>query len=785
MIRRSWENRKIRKFVKISLIILIFLAIVYWLIPLPEPLFEANYSTVVWDEDGHLLRAFLNTDEQWYLAPVDEHQIPEKLKLAILNFEDRHFYRHPGVNPFSIARAVWQNLASGAVKSGASTITMQVIRLATKNRRTIGNKMLEILQAIKLEVKFTKEQIFKMYVHHAPYGGNIIGYQAASLAYFNKRPGQLTWAEAAMLAVLPNSPGMISPVMNRKELLQKRNRLLEKLSRKKVLSPEIYRSSIVEPLPGYRPSFFNLAPHLAQTLKESENQRPGHIHTYIKREYQQGIEKLVSRHLKYLNSRGIRNGSAIVVETATGRVRAYVGSQDFFDMENGGQVDGVTAPRSTGSILKPFLYALAMDEGLILPQTRIRDIPSYFGSFSPANADRKYNGLVSADEALIRSLNVPAVRLLNAYGFHQFFLFLEAAGLTTLFRRPDDYGLTLILGGAEASLFDLARLYRGLGSYGHFSPLRITKKDRLPDPAPASISAEACYLTLNILRQLKRPGAEYYWDQYQHQYPLAWKTGTSYGQRDAWSVGVSPRWTIGVWVGNFSGEGNSNLSGAACAAPLMFDIFNSLPKGGDRHWFSRKGLRFRTVELCQETGFAAGPECERTIRIDGPRSVKPLRRCPFHHSIFVTPDEKYSVCSRCWQPGNYRKIKKLIYPPDVSQYLREAGVILAHLPPHRPGCPGQNQSRPLQILYPVPNARIWLPRDFSGDLQKITLRVAHRSRNRHIFWYLDDVYQGKTRDPHKLAVPFKAGWHRLTVVDEDGNRQTRKFYVAVKSEKPR
>jgi penicillin-binding protein 1C len=776
-------NQRLKKILRWGIIVLFALLILYWLIPLPRPLFEADYSTAVWDEEGRLLRAFLNEGEQWYFAPDPERKIPEKLKRATLYFEDRYFYSHPGFNPVSLVRAAWQNLSAGTVKSGASTITMQVIRLALKKRRNLGNKLLEILQAVKLEIRFSKDRILKMYVDHAPYGGNIIGFQAASLMYFDKKPDQLTWAEAAMLAVLPNSPGLISPETNREKLREKRNRLLKKLLDKGVLSLQTYRASLNEPLPRGKGSFFYHAPHLARTLKERAGPKAGHIHTYIRREYQRGVEKLVARHLKYLNSRGIGNGCAIVVETASGRVRAYVGSQDFFDEEHGGQVDGVMAPRSTGSILKPFLYALAMDEGLILPQTRIRDIPSFFGAFSPTNADRQYNGLVSAEEALIRSLNVPAVRLLNGYGFQRFYLFLKSAGISTLFRRPDDYGLTLILGGAETSLYDLAALYCGLGNRGHFAPLRIIKQDRSPGPARRQplIGPEACHLTLNILKQLKRPGAEYYWEQYQHQYPIAWKTGTSYGQRDAWSLGVTPRWAIGVWVGNFSGEGNNNLSGAACAAPLMFDIFNYLPKQSGDNWFDRRGLHFRSLNLCPDTGFTAGSDCPRTVRVDAPPSLKPLMACPFHQSIFVTLDEKYRVCSRCWQPGQYKRIRRLVYPPDVSQYLREAGVILSSLPPHRPDCPGQDETRPLQIIYPVPRAKIWLPRDFDGNLQKVTLRAAHRSQDRSIYWYLDDVYRGATRDSHKLAVTFKEGWHRLTVVDEDGNRLSRRFYIAVKS----
>ena len=771
----------LKRFVQVVLVVFLFFLLLYVVVPLPDPLFEKDYSTVVLDERGSILRAFLNENQQWHFPPQKSFTIPAKLKKAILLFEDRYFYKHPGVNPAALVRALFQNISSGEIKSGASTLSMQVIRLASKRKRTIWNKCLEILQALKLEVNYSKEEILKMYVNHAPYGGNIIGYYAASMKYFNRPPDQLTWSQAATLAVLPNAPGLISPLMNREHLIKKRNALLYTLLEEKMIDKETYESSLREPTPGNAESFFLNAPHLARTLKSRYNIESEYIHTTILKEYQVPIEAMVKTHLTYLKSRGIRNGAAVVVETATGKVRAYVGSQDFFDNKNSGQVDGVIAPRSSGSILKPFLYALAMDEGLVLPSTVIRDVPSYFGSFSPSNANKKYNGLVTAREALICSLNVPAVRLLNTYGLYKFYIFLKAAGVSTLFREPDEYGLTLVLGGAETTLFDLAILYRGLGSYGKFSPLLLFPKNKHKTYQPGRdvgmqlLSPGACWLTLNVLRELKRPGAEYYWQQYQNQYPIAWKTGTSYGQRDAWAVGVNPAWTIAIWVGNFDGEGNSNISGAGCAAPLMFDIFNYLPKSYEKNWFDKSRVDLVPVRLCMDTGFLAGPDCERTFTAYSPRVKKPLKRCPFHKSIYVTSDETFQVCSLCWEPGKYKKIKKLIYPPDVTQYLREAGVIVSNSPPHQPHCPGLDEVKPLQIIYPVPNARLWIPRDFDGTLQKITFTAAHRVPDRKVFWYLDNVYMGVTEQRHKMAVNLSAGPHRLEVVDETGNRARRQF----------
>jgi penicillin-binding protein 1C len=763
------------------------LVVTYLAVPLPDPLFENDYSTVILDQEGNILRAFMNSKQQWYFPPEPGLTVPYKLEQSILFFEDRHFYKHPGVNPFSLLRAMGQFLSSGKVKSGGSTITMQVIRLAFNRKRTVWNKFIEILQALKLERRNSKQEILKMYVSHAPYGGNIVGYHAASYTYFHKKPGELTWSQAATLAVLPNSPGLISPMTNPDKLIMKRNRLLKRLYLEKIIVGETYRLSLIEPLPKKLGTYFNSAPHLAQTLVSKYPVESKIIKTTIIRQHQERVTGLMKNHLDYLKGIGVRNGAALVVETKSGKVRAYVGSQDFFDTRSGGQVDGIHAPRSTGSILKPFLYAMAMDEGVILPRTLIRDIPSYFGSFSPSNANKTYNGVVTAKAALVRSLNIPAVRLLNACGLHSFYLFLNSAGMTTLFRPAEEYGLTLILGGAEATLFDMAQLYCGLGNYGTFKPLRIIYwgerdgKDAKDLQWKELLSPGACYLTLQMLRDVKRPGAEFYWDQYQDRYPIAWKTGTSYGQRDAWAVGVTPQWTIAVWVGNFSGEGNSNLSGAKSAAPLLFDIFNSLPKPAEGTWFRRPDRHLVPIEVCLDTGFAAGHDCGKTVFVLSPPSKQPLKVCPFHKRIFVTKNEKHQVCSLCWEPGNYKTVKKLLFPPDIAQYLRESGVVLSALPRHRKTCSGAApvNLNPVRVIYPVPGAKLWIPRDFDGQLQQVTFKAAHSSPDSRVYWYIDNIYKGTTTGKHKITTRLDRGWHRLQLVDEQGHRAQRKLYVSV------
>jgi penicillin-binding protein 1C len=357
LVKSFWESRTLftKRVLAAGGMLLVLVLLVYVLVPLPEPVFGGDYSTVVLDEEGEILRAFLSSGGQWYFPPEVDMEVPYKLKRAILLFEDRHFYSHPGVNPFSMVRALWQFVTSGRVKSGGSTISMQVIRLAFKRKRSVWSKFIEMFQAIKLERRYSKEEILKMYVSHAPYGGNIVGYHAASLKYFHKKPGELTWSQAATLAVLPNAPGLISPMANSDKLKKKRDRLLGRLMAEKVIDEETFRLSVDEPLPGQLKPFFNSAPHLAQTLLNDYPVESRVVRTTINRGHQERVEQLMKDHLNYLKSIGVRNGAALVVETKTGKVRAYVGSQDFFDKDHDGQVDGIHAPRSTGSILKPFL----------------------------------------------------------------------------------------------------------------------------------------------------------------------------------------------------------------------------------------------------------------------------------------------------------------------------------------------------------------------------------------------------------------------------------------------
>jgi len=797
--------------VSFTLFILFFILIL--ITPLPISKLKDFHSTAILSKDNNIIGAFLSKREQWCFPLDEEYIIPEKLKTSVLTFEDKFFYSHFGFNPVSIAKALYLNITSGKVVMGGSTITMQLARIIDPKKRTYVNKFYELFQAFKLELFYSKEEILKMYLSYAPYGGNIVGIKAASLKYLKKNTENLTWAEAAMFAVLPNAPGKIHPGNNnRKELVNKRNRLLKRLLTDGVLSRNIYDLSIVEPIPTKVHILDNIAPHLSrklffeadgfnQDIKNSYNSNKirfltsenlkkstSLIETTIDVKIQKNATDLLAEHIKFMKNFNVNNGACLIVENKTGKVRAYVGSQGFYDDKYSGQVDGVLASRSPGSTLKPFLYALSFDEGLILPQSLIKDIPTYYGSFSPRNSTRKYQGIVRADEALIKSLNVPAVRLLNAYGVDNFYLFLKYAGLSTLFRSSDNYGLPLILGGSEVNIWDLAKMYRALGSGGHFNDLQIiasgNKNNVIENKNDKNqfISSGASYLTSEILRDVKRPNMDYNWQYYtSNQWPLAWKTGTSYGYKDAWAVGYNPEWTIVVWVGNFSGIGNPAIIGAKAAGPLLFKLFSSLPKNPDLQWFKRKDSDFKKVAIWPNTGYFSNEDCKEPIYADSPINSKVIKACPYHKTIYTTLDEKSRVNSSCWDGKKYKKTTRTIFDADVMQFLRKRGYVIDELPPYHPDCNDvQKDSNDLTIIYPQNNTKIFIPKDFGGKKQKLILKAGHRDKKIKLFWYLNDDFIGETVDTHKLEVSLENGEYKLLIVDGNGENKSLNFSVESK-----
>ncbi len=764
---------------KIKTLIILLIVFLGGLLWPRDPVFKNEFSTIVYDYHHIPLSVFTNNSGQWQYPPEKNAPIPEKLKQCVLTFEDQWFYRHPGINPFAVARALWQDVRAGKIISGASTITMQVARISHPEKRTWLNKFWEAYTALWLEVHHSKQEILRMYLTHAPYGGNIVGYRTAGFRYFGKEPGELTWAEAALLAVLPNAPGLMTPGKNRNLLIQKRNRLLKRLIKNNIISMETYKLAVREPIPGHLFPFPRRIPHLASHLASNPAWKGKAVFTTIDASIQNKAKRIAKRQSKYLEQLDIHNLAFLICDTQSGAIRAYVGSPDFFDRQNNGMVDGVRAPRSSGSVLKPFLYALAMDKGLILPESKIRDIPTYYGPFSPSNADKKFRGLIRANDALKFSLNVPAVRLLYSYGQADFYEDLKILGLKHLFRSAGDYGLPLIIGGAEVTVWEMARLYRGLGRMGRFGNLHYIKNST-PSNDKQLISQGAAYRILNVLKNLRRPGSEYYLQLLEQERPIAWKTGTSYGQRDAWAIGVTPRWTISVWVGNFNGEGNPQLSGAQSAGPVLFDLFNMLSNDSGKIWFKEPVPALKTETLCAYSGYRATENCPKQIRVKAPVNAPVLKPCPWHKTLFVDDTHSWEVCSLCWTPGKYHTEKKLILPADVAQFLRNSGTIIPQTPEHNPNCPVHQNQNDLQILYPTPGAHLWVPRDYNGKYQRVVARAARAKPDGRIYWYLDERYLGFTQRKNEMALDLSIGKHRLLCLDDEGNQASCTFYSAKK-----
>ncbi len=755
---------------------------------LPGPLFEEPLSTILLDREGRLLGAAIAADEQWRFPQVGT--VPEKFAAAIVEFEDRRFYHHPGVDPLALARALRLNLRQGRVVSGGSTLSMQVIRLARRNpRRTYGEKALEALLALRLELRYSKEQILALYAGHAPFGGNVVGLETAAWRYFGRSADRLSWAESSLLAVLPNSPALIHPGRNRDSLRENRDRLLKRLHEAGRIDGMELRLALLEPLPAEPIPMPRLAPHLLDTLR-SEDQ--GHrLESTLDAGLQRRADEVVHRHGRELSRAGIHNAAALIVDNRSFEVLAYVGnSAPQGPAELGYAIDLARSPRSTGSILKPLLYATMLQEGEILPTTLVPDLPTQYNGYSPENFDRGYRGAVPARLALARSLNIPAVRMLRDYGVERFHAFLRQMGMSTLHRPPDGYGLTLILGGAEGSLWELSGLYANLAALARdarpaaehrYRRLKLLSSGSSETDRPAEIGRAAAWLTLEALVEVTRPGAEDYWESFSSSQKIAWKTGTSYGLRDGWAIGSTARYTVGVWVGNASGEGVAGLTGHASAAPLLFDLFNLLPAA---EWFPPPTSQMKEVQVCRDDGYLATADCE-SVPQWVPRESHFEKITPYHRRVHLDPGGNWQVHGRCEEVSKMRSSGWFVLPPAQEFYYRKRHPGYRPLPSFRPDCRAladAGGAGPIDLLYPMAGTRLYIPLDLDGRMSRTVFEAVHREPDSTLYWHLDDGYLGSTRTFHQQAVLVDPGWHRLTLVDEQGNRLERSFEVLGKGD---
>lgn len=766
--------------------------IIYWLI-LPKALFNDPTCTVLEDRQGVLLGARIASDGQWRFPPADS--IPEKYKACLLQFEDRFFYLHPGINPFSLGRALIQNIRAGKVVSGGSTLTMQVIRLSRKGKpRTLGQKLIEIILAPRLELEYKKSEILCLYASHAPFGGNVVGLEAAAWRYYGMSPWQLSWAESATLAVLPNSPALIYPGKQQFQLLGKRNRLLERLLHKGVIDTLTCTLAKEEPLPGRPFPLPNEAPHLLDRIcLENQGAR---VQTTLDIWLQKHCSEIIERHHRVLKTNEIHNAAALVVEVETGHVVAYVGNtENPGKPELGSDVDIIRSPRSTGSILKPILFASMLDDGEILPGTLVPDIPTFLSGFAPKNFNNNYEGAVPARQALSKSLNIPAVRLLQQYGVERFYFLLRKAGLTTLSYPPGHYGLSLILGGAESTLWDLTGVYAGFsrillhynmtGKYFEndmHMPVLFTEAAENPPVQkilnePSLLGAGSIWLTYQALLEVNRPEVEFGWKEFSSSGKIAWKTGTSFGFRDAWAIGTTPRYVVGVWVGNASGEGRPGLVGVNAASPIMFDIFRLLPK---TNWFSIPYDELTRVTVCHQSGYRNGPWCDQVDTIFATLRGLETMPCPYHIMVHLDCTEKYRVHIGCVKENHIIHKNWFVLPPAMEWYYKSKNPSYRTLPPLLPGCEESDMLTPMELIYPKSSATVYIPVELDGTRGKVIFEAVHRQPDAIIYWHLDDRYIGHTRNIHQMGLSPAKGFHTLTLVDQEGTVLIRHFEVVDK-----
>ncbi|APG64622.1 penicillin-binding protein 1C [Tenacibaculum todarodis] len=760
-----------------KLIVLLVLLVAYYFC-LPKKLFNEPTSTVVLASNNELLGAVIADDGQWRFPKSDS--IPIKFQQAIVQFEDAHFYKHVGFNPISIYKAFQQNRKAGKVVRGGSTLTQQVIRLSRKNKkRSYIEKLKEVILATRLEFRHSKKEILNLYASNAPFGGNVVGLEMASWRYFGLKPAQLSWAESATLAVLPNAPSLIYPGKNQQKLKVKRNKLLHKLYKEAIIDSITLELALAEELPQKPYRLPTTATHLTQEI--SKKYKGNRIETSLDIHLQKQVNQLVKRHYNRVKQNEVFNMAVLVLDVKTRKVLAYVGNSPT-DKKHQKNVNNILSRRSTGSVLKPFLYASMLQSGDLLPQQLVSDIPTEIAGYTPKNFNEEYDGAVPANEALTRSLNIPAVRMLQRYGLEKFREDLKEYNINHIDRSANHYGLSLILGGAEASLWDLCKTFAGMSStVNHFEELKHQYySNEFVEPTyfknkkvsfgtivnqPKNIDAGSWFLTLETLTNVNRVATDQAWKYYDSAQKIAWKTGTSFGNRDAWAIGTNANYVVGVWVGNSDGEGRADLTGVGSASPLLFNVFNLLPKSD---WFLEPFEALIEEDICTESGYLALPICPSTKKRIPQNGLK-SKSCPYHKEILLSKDNLYRVTANCEDITSISKKTWFSLPALMAYYYKQNNADYRQLPRFKTGCnPLENNT--ISFIFPKDKqTKVSLTKGFDGKTNPVVFKLVHNNTEAKVYWYLNDEFLKMTENYHEIAVTPKKGKYTLTVIDDLGN----------------
>ncbi|CAL2103396.1 Penicillin-binding protein 1C, family GT51 [Tenacibaculum sp. 190130A14a] len=766
---------------RIKIITIVFFMVLYYFC-LPKQLFNTPTSTVVTAKNDALLGAIIAKDGQWRFPELDS--VPYKFEQCILQFEDAYFYDHFGFNPISIAKALQENIKAKKVVRGGSTITQQVIRLSRKNTtRSYTEKLKELVLATRLELRSSKEEILTLYASHAPYGGNVVGLEMAAWRYFGLAPHQLSWAESATLAVLPNAPSLIYPGKNQLRLKKKRDTLLKKLFQEEIIDKETYELAIEEELPKKPYKLPTVAPHFVQ---EVAKKHPGkRIRSSIDIYLQRQINTIAKKHYELQRQNEVHNLAILVLDVEKRKVLSYIGNAPT-TKHHQKDVNNVIAPRSTGSTLKPFLYAHMLNEGELLPTQLVVDVPTEIAGYTPKNFDLTFDGVVPANEALTRSLNIPAVRMLQSYGLEKFREDLKKYNINDINKSADYYGLSLILGGAEASLWDLCKTFAGYaGTINHYEDLKHQYySQEFIEPSflqlkeivygkkqkeYTNIDAGSAFTTLNTLTEVNRPYTDQAWKYFDSSQKIGWKTGTSFGNKDAWAIGATPKYVVGVWVGNSDGEGRADLTGVGSAAPIMFDVFDVLPKSS---WFLEPFEDLVEENICKKSGYLALPICESTRKRIPKKGIR-VKPCPYHKEVTVDKTEKYRVNTNCESVSNIKRKPWFVLPPLMAYYYKQKNADYSVLPNYKQGCIEEDLNTMDFVIPTKYESTVSLTKGADGNVNPLILKLTHSNPEANVFWYMNEKYIGKTQQYHEKEILPKKGVYKITVLDDFGNEKTR------------
>ncbi len=763
------------RWVKVFLAFIVVLMVLNFILP---PKLNVSYSTLVTDKKGEILHAFLSTDEKWRMF-VELNEISPMLRKAILAKEDKYFNYHFGVNPVSIFRAAFNNITKNRRTSGASTITMQVVRMLNPDKRTYLNKISEILRAIQLEIFYSKDEILQLYLNLVPYGSNIEGIKSASYLYFQKSPDRLSLAEVTTLAIIPNRPTSLQLGMKNPLIVEERNKWLKRFQQAQVFDSQLINDALHEPLTVFRHEAPKDAPHLSIRLKK-QFANDAIIHSSVSKATQIKVEQMVANYVNRTRAMNINNAAVLVINNETMQVEAYIGSAGFNDKLDGGQVDGVQAIRSPGSALKPLLYATAFDKGMITPKNIINDVPTNFNGFEPENFDRKFNGKVSVEFALANSLNIPAVKVVKDLEKTILIEQLKKADFQTVKKHEKDLGLSIVLGGCGVTLEEMTQLYAAFANDGNWQKTEMLD-DKLTERKVRNtsiISPSATYLITEILAQIKRPDLPNNFD-YTYRLPkIAWKTGTSFGRRDAWSIGYNKKYTVGVWVGNFSGEGVPELSGAEIATPLLFQLFNTLDYNASNEWFIQpKDVVSRQV--CAESGDLPSEYCNNKILDYSIKNISHTRKCTHLKKLNVNLTESMSYCMQCLPVEAYKEKLYNNLSPELISFYELKHILYEKIPLHNPNCTRffKTDNNAPMITNPNHGSEYFLS---VNDTHQLQLACQTANDVREVYWYINDHLLKKTSANKPVFFTPSLGKLKISCTDDKGRSSS--ISVMIKGE---